>query len=462
MKKAVKIAIAAVAIIIIGILFYPTGDKKDVKQMVMEASVLYSDNVLQTEKLPELASLNYEAALKEMEKLSSRWKLLEEKATELEKIADDTEEVALNIIPIAHAQSDDRSIIEKMYDAAPPGKRIKTLANMLGVSAKEAYALLKAEETKSADYWDKTGDRAENLENAARGVKNACKVGLYVGGLVATGGTTGVAAALSNASAIVSGADLVLEIGEDTANIFAGYNNEYTAVFSGMRTMSKPVATLMGFATLDVSDAEGVISAGTFVIDQYLSLKNDNEILGFKIDKIAENSTVDKIVSGDIDKWLDEQGMNKKPDREAVVAKITTVAEKIEVKTEEKTTKEEEKKVEQPEKSNEKVNVTKEGLLGNWYSFNMATKVKSNAPIQFKSDGMAIMKVQNGQAVTTFNYTWKLEGDMVVVDWKDLGAVMYYKIIDTNTLEWVKTNYTDGTVAEPGKNGLVGNRLIRE
>ena len=66
---------------------------------------------------------------------------------------------------------------EKMtsvYDAAPAGKRLRTLAKFLNTDAKRAFKVLKmTNEQIKAEAWNEAGDTIETLENSARVIKNS-------------------------------------------------------------------------------------------------------------------------------------------------------------------------------------------------------------------------------------------------------------------------------------------------
>lgn len=76
----------------------------------------------------------------------------------------------------------DAQDITNIIDKAPPGKKIKTLAKELNISAEKAFKLLKmSQQQLTAEARDEAGDTFETLENTAKMIKDGCKVGLMIG-----------------------------------------------------------------------------------------------------------------------------------------------------------------------------------------------------------------------------------------------------------------------------------------
>jgi len=123
----------------------------------------------------------------------------------------------------------DRNEISNVFDKAPAGKKIATLAKYLGVDAKRAQMILNQDQNQvTADAWNEAGDALNKLEKSAVVIKDGCKIAGFVGTTALTGGSAALltGSTLSKAAVIVSGADLTLEIGNDAASIALGNNNK--------------------------------------------------------------------------------------------------------------------------------------------------------------------------------------------------------------------------------------------
>ena len=152
-----------VGIIIIAlglIIFYFSGDKNNHENKnrkvsgdrVMEQTYNFSKEYLKlrydTNKILTQASgyKNYQDWNNDMTTLLLRWKQMENHANFLDKAAESYVKSAtafnnINFINMAQAYS--REKISNVFDKAPAGKKIRTLAKFLGVDAKRAYKILK-------------------------------------------------------------------------------------------------------------------------------------------------------------------------------------------------------------------------------------------------------------------------------------------------------------------------------
>ena len=107
------------------------------------------------------------------------------------------------------------------------------MANHLGVDAKMAQLILnQTQDMISREAYGEEGDVFQTCENDAMRIKNGAKVTVFVGTIVATGGTSALAAsgALAQTAVVVSGADLALEVTEDEARIALGDKNKVTRI----------------------------------------------------------------------------------------------------------------------------------------------------------------------------------------------------------------------------------------
>jgi uncharacterized protein YxeA len=338
--KKLLISLLIIIIAIIGSLYYlgisdMEQDINHMKQETAAVSLLYAQNMFDTQAMvPVARTVNKDEFDSYMEELITHWKLLEERSNALAHHAEEVvtlydDERNLAFIQTLYAYKGyNKEEITKIFDKAPAGKRIKTLARELEVSAKRAYKVLQmTQQELKAEAWNEAGDQFETLENATKAVKNTCKVGLYVGGAALTGGSSGI---LSEAAFTASGADLLLEIGEDSANAYFGYNNDLAAVLSGTRdTFTKKAAGILGFMTLDFSDADNTFNSGVFLIDNALSYYQDDEVAGFSLQPKEQKLTVESIPRIDFDTWLNENNIDTEPAPETVRQRIKKQARMI-------------------------------------------------------------------------------------------------------------------------------------
>jgi hypothetical protein len=150
------------------------------------------------------------------------WTQLEKDSEELQQLAGKISREKISFHFITPVLAYDRQEISNIFDSAPAGKKISTLAKHLGVDAKMAYKILQQDQAQvEADAWNEAGDTLQKLETSAVVIKDTCKVAGFVGGIVVTGGVSGIAtgSVLSQAATIVSGADLILEVTEDSVGL---------------------------------------------------------------------------------------------------------------------------------------------------------------------------------------------------------------------------------------------------
>lgn len=163
--------------------------------------------------------------------------------------------------------------ISAVFDAAPAGRRLRTLAKHLGTDVRRARKVLDmTQEQIKAEAWNKAGDEFETLENQARVLKDASKVSLQVGGTMLTGGVaSGTASLLAKGALLVQNADLVLEIGEDASRIALGHNHKVTSILATAKQVTGVPATIMGFKGLfSIASAPDAIEGFMFGAEQII------------------------------------------------------------------------------------------------------------------------------------------------------------------------------------------------
>ena len=324
-----KLLIGGALIIIALVLFLNIGGEKkvnmsedEVYQNTISISRAYVALRLKTDKILTKASdySDYNTWNNEMNKLIKSWKNLEEKVDNLEKQAKllSKDKLSFQFVNEVHAFSKDE--ISNVFDKAPAGRKIRTLAKFLGVDAKRAFKILKNDqEFVKADAWNEAGDTFKKLETSATVLKDGCKVAGFVGAVVISGGAAGIAATGGSAAvtsaggalvATVVGADLILEVSGDAATIALGERDKTTKYISKIRSDSymEPAAAVLSLTS--VPDAKKVELA-LMQAEALRSALQDKKILGIEIPDPAKGKT-DKIKVSALDKnelkeWTKEQ-----------------------------------------------------------------------------------------------------------------------------------------------------------
>lgn len=160
-----------------------TGEsiEQQVYQKTMDVSRVYIGLRHQTDiLLLQASTYEYDERNTEMVKLIQSREQLQTDVAILENDANAmTSEVAFSLFSKVAAY--DRNEISNIFDKAPAGKKIATLAKHLGVDAKMAFKILKNDQAQvEADAWNEAGDTFQKLETSATVIKDGCKVAGYV------------------------------------------------------------------------------------------------------------------------------------------------------------------------------------------------------------------------------------------------------------------------------------------
>ena len=274
----------------------------------------------------------------EMSAVVQKWEALEKEALILEKSAEimAQEKVSFNLVPQAMAY--DKKEISDIFDNAPAGKKIATLAKHLGVDAKRAFKILQQDQAQvEADGWNEAGDTFQKLETSATIIKDGCKVAGFVGGIAVTGGTSALAAgsSLAKAAVIISGADLTLEITDDGAKIALGNHNKISAIVGDARKVTEPLATILTIANIPDNLANNMdkFNAAIVALDQFNSAAQDGKIIGITLpaytkDQPTQPTRVAVMQKAEIEKWLTDQGIKNKTEKIEDIEKILNILQK--------------------------------------------------------------------------------------------------------------------------------------
>jgi len=245
MNKKLFIFLFAIVLVVTGYFILTSQDRNE--QKVLESTYDISKEYLSLRYRTNNMLINakeytdYSTWNKDMTQLIKDWEALDKESLKLEDSADKTAEtVAFNLKIVQTTNAYSSKEISDIYDKAPKFKGISTLANHLGVDAKKAQAILnQAQAEISSEVFTEEGNAFETLENTAIVVKDGCKITGFVGGVVLTGGTAGLATAgsLAQVGVVVVGSDLALEVTEDGAKIAFGDRNKVSSFVKDVRTL---------------------------------------------------------------------------------------------------------------------------------------------------------------------------------------------------------------------------------
>ena len=244
------------------------------------------------------------------------WQKLDEDSASLGALATKMSGEKLSFTVFSKAYAYDRQEISDIFDRAPAGKKIATLAQHLGVDAKRAYKILQQDQDQvTADAWNEAGDTFQKLETSATVIKDGCKVAGFVGGIIATGGTSALAAGttLAKTVVIVGGADLTLEVTEDAARIGLGNHNKISAIVGDVRKVTEPISTLLTISELPTNLTKGIdkLSVALVAVDQFNSAAQDGKVVGVTLPVYTKDKTkpaikVAVLEKSEVGKWLSD------------------------------------------------------------------------------------------------------------------------------------------------------------
>jgi len=298
-------------------------------QETMDISVKYLDLRLRTDEiLTQASSYNdYGEWQADLDAIITEWADLEIEAGEFEEMADkyaNNKKITLlnnSYSPFNKAQAISTQEINDIFDKAPAGKKIKTLASHLGVDAKRAALILQqAQNQTQADAWNEAGDTFQKLESSAVAVKDTCKVAGFVGGVIITGGTAGLAAVgtATQVAVAVAGADLTLEVTQDAATIALGNNNKVSEFVADVRVVTEPAAAILSITTIPQNIGTGFdkFNAAMLALDQFNSAAQDGKVVGIALPtsnggKTNETAKGAAMSQEEVDEWLAGLGLKR-------------------------------------------------------------------------------------------------------------------------------------------------------
>lgn len=347
MKKII-IPIIGLAVVIGGIFFFKTTlqSKPAPEQVVFQRTLDISKEYASLRYRTDNALMNakdygdYDAWKKDISNIIKDWENLDKIATNLEKSSQELieEKVSINLVKKVNAYTKEE--VTAIVDKAPRWQKINTLAKHLGVDAKMAQLILNQTQAEvSREAYGTEGDVFQKCENGAMRIKNGAKVTVFVGTIVATGGTSALAAsgALAQTAVVVSGADLALEVTEDEARIALGDKNKVTEYVGNIRSVTEPAASILTLASIpgNLSKAGEKFAAANFGADQIRSVVQDKKILGISI-KTESNGELKTEIAGlteeELPQWKKD---NNAPDSTQTAKEIIEQAQQAPVEEKE-------------------------------------------------------------------------------------------------------------------------------
>jgi hypothetical protein len=291
MKNKMLVIVATLIVIVIAGLLFVTRSIQT-EQIVLESTYDQSKEYLLLRHRTDNILLNarnyadYPTWSADMTTLIQDWKELENNSKGLEESANKTAaSVAVYFPSVQTAKAYTAKEVSDIYDKAPKFKGIATLAKHLGVDAKRAQLILNQVQAEtSSEVFTEEGDAFETLENTAIVVKDGCKVVGFVGGVVLTGGVGGLATAgaLTQASVVIVGADLALEVTEDGAQIAMGDRNKVSSFVKDVRTITEPIATVLTITSIpsNLGSAYGKFDSVMVGLEQFRDSVQEGKVVG--------------------------------------------------------------------------------------------------------------------------------------------------------------------------------------
>jgi len=335
-KKVIFLGLAVIAFVAL-LIFWPKGEKlspEEVReQAVLSATYSISKDYLVLHYVTEKVLIEanaYESHddwSKDLSLVIAGWNKLEKDAEQLEALAEEYSGESIGYLkpfnkisfePIAAASAVTPEEINNVFDKAPAGQKIKTLAKHLGVDAKRAQLILNSTQAEiQAETWGEEGDVYRKLENTAVVVKDGCKVVGFVGAVALTGGTAGLAASgvVAKTAVVVSGVDLALEITEDGANMALGDKNKVAKIVGEVRSVTEPAASVLTIVNLPGNVSKGIEKLGVaaFTADQIRSGVQDGKVLGISIKSEGSGlkASLASMTEEELSVWLQKENISE-------------------------------------------------------------------------------------------------------------------------------------------------------
>jgi hypothetical protein len=426
MKTKMLITATVVTLLVVGGFWFITQSDRT-EQQILESTYDSSKQYLSLRLRTDDVLINAESYTDhavwndDMTRLIQDWQSLEKYVSELETTANKQAELAaINLKLVTTANAYTAKEINTIYDKAPKFKGIATLAKHLGVDAKRAQLILnQAQNETTAEVFGEEGNAFENLENTAIVVKDGCKVVGFVGGVVLTGGTAGLAAAgtMTQVGTVIVGVDLALEVTEDGAQIAMGDRNKVSSFVKGIRTVTEPIASVISITSMpsNLGDAYGKFDSVMVGLEQFREAAQEGKVVGVDLKnfeyqkpfqrirqaKYPGTVTVAEMEKAEVEEWLKSLNTPYKPMTQAEVKDFLSTSNK---QVAEK--KADDKAEEKSEESTENNGIIGSAWKGSLESVSGGNQEKQSTEFEFvlNKDG----------SVSGRNFKkWKQEGDRI-------------------------------------------------
>ena len=357
-RNLILLSFGIIVLSLVGFFLIRGNDKTE--QIVYEDTLKISKQYLGLRYKTENVLVNakdyesYDAWDTDVLSIIQEWGELEAKVLKLEENAEkiSQEKTAFNFSSKAYAY--DTKEVQAVIESAPAGRTIRTLAKHFGVDVKKAQLILnQSQDMATREAWGEAGDSFEKLENQAIVIKDSCKVAVYVGGVVATGGAAGFATAgtLAQVTVVVTGVDLALEVTEDGAQIALGDKNKVSSFVKDVRTVTEPIATVLTITNIpsNLGKAIGKFEAVNVGLEQLRASAQEGKVIGIDLKnfeyhppfQVIKNTkypgevTVAELERAEVEDWIKSINKDYKPmTNEEVKEYISNVSEVSEPKEE--------------------------------------------------------------------------------------------------------------------------------
>ncbi len=357
-RNLILLLFGIIVLSFVGFFFLRNSDKTE--QIVYEDTLKISKEYLGLRYKTENVLVNakdyesYDAWNTDVLSIIQEWEELEIKVLKLEENAEkiSQETTAFNFSSKAYAY--DTKEVQAVIESAPAGRTIRTLAKHFGVDVKKAQLILnQSQDMATREAWGEAGDTFEKLENQAIVIKDSCKVAVYVGGVVATGGAAGFATAgtLAQVTVVATGVDLALEVTDDAAQIALGDKNKVSSFVKDVRTVTEPIATVLTITNIpsNLGKAVGKFEAVNVGLEQLRASAQEGKVIGIDLKnfeyhppfQVIKNTKYSGEVTGaalektEVEDWIKSINKDYKPmTSEEVKEYISNVSEVSETKEE--------------------------------------------------------------------------------------------------------------------------------
>lgn len=408
MKKIVTILVAILIILFAGAFYFlrqNQAPEQRVLKNTLEISKEYISLRYQTDDVLTNAKeySDYDAWNNDMTDIIKEWGELEKESKNLEKMAKEMAQEKLSFNFTSQVMAYTKDEISNVFDKAPAGKKIATLAKYLGVDAKRAQLILNQDQAQvTADAWNQAGDTFQTLETSALVIKDGCKVAGFAGGIVLTGGAAGLATAgtLTTTTVVVAGVDLALEVTEDGAQIAFGGKNKVSSFVKDVRTVTEPIANVLTITNIpsNLGNAFGKFDSVMVGLEQFREAAQEGKVVGVDLTnfeyqkpfqrirqaKYPGTVTVAEMEKAEVEDWLKSlnkeyqpmtqeeakdffSNLSEETKQEKIVEEKEVTKEPIKEENDSNKTDIETKspKVEQPEKTTKSIRMVK-GMAGTY------------------------------------------------------------------------------------------------